>query len=134
MQDMNRLKEICFDKKILYVEDEAHLCEANKEALELFCGNVFIATNGEEGLDIFKENQDINLVLTDITMPKMTGMEMASKIKELNPNVKIIARTSHSEQYLRDEFPEHDYNELLDKVLNKPFDFMDLIEIIEDYI
>jgi CheY-like chemotaxis protein len=132
--DIKELKKLFISKKILYVEDDEYLCEVNKEALELFCDDVFIAKDGEEGLELFKENTDIDLVLTDVTMERMHGLEMAKQIRKINPKVKIIARTSHSMAYLRENFGEYDVKALFDHTLQKPFDFVDLLEIIDKYI
>jgi len=132
--EMLKLRNKFENKKVLYVEDDRELSSSNEEALSLFCPNLYVAYDGTEGLEIYKENPDICLVLTDVTMHNMNGLEMSKKIREINKNVKIIARTSHSEEYLEEEFEEYNYKELFDKVLNKPFDFLDLLEIIDKYI
>jgi len=132
MMDIKNLKNIFENKKILYVEDDEYLCEVNRESLEVFCNNVFIALDGKIGLEIFEKNQDIELILTDVTMEEMDGIEMALKIKEINPNIIIIARTSHSEQYLKDNFPKYNEN-VFNHILQKPFDFVDLFGVLGKY-
>lgn len=61
-------------KNILIVEDEIFAQEILKTILSNFF-NIFIASNGKEGLNVIKNNA-IDLILTDIEMPKMNGIEM----------------------------------------------------------
>ena len=81
---------------ILYVEDDEITQELIKEILLPSCKEVFVASNGEEGLALYKEkNPDI--VLSDIAMPKMNGLEMSEAIKKLNPEQPIALFTAFSE-------------------------------------
>lgn len=74
--------------KILIVEDEASMARAIKDNLVAVGYQVAMASNGEEGLaQIAKE--DYNVVLLDISMPQMDGMEMMKKMREVSAN-KII--------------------------------------------
>lgn len=80
----------------LYVEDDTLLREEMKTFLEVFFHSVETAENGQEGLD--KYNQRINdVVLTDINMPVMDGIEMIQKIHEINPDQKIIAISAYND-------------------------------------
>jgi YesN/AraC family two-component response regulator len=94
MMDLAKLK----DKVVLYVEDdEAIMTSFNRILIKVF-GKVYTASNGEEGLEAFKEHKDeINYVITDIKMPKMDGLTMASKIREINPDMPCILTTAHAE-------------------------------------
>lgn len=81
---------------ILYVEDEETTQELIKEILESSCKEVFVASDGKEGLALYKEkNPDI--VLSDIAMPNMNGLEMSEAIKRLNPSQPIALFTAFSE-------------------------------------
>jgi len=75
-------------KKILIVEDDSFLSEMYSTKLELANFEVFIATNGEEGLDKMKLNKP-DLVLLDLLMPQKNGFEVL-KEKFVNPEIKDI--------------------------------------------
>lgn len=86
---------------ILYVEDEDNLREVISHTLEKICKRVVCAANGEEGLQKFKEDDlGIDVVISDITMPKMNGLDMATEIRKLNENVPIIITSAHSDKDL----------------------------------
>ena len=78
-------KEILKNISILYVEDESDVREFTSKLLSSLLKNVFTAENGQDGLDLYKENiNTIDLIVTDINMPKMNGIAMCEKIRELN--------------------------------------------------
>ncbi|MDB4206359.1 response regulator [Flavobacteriaceae bacterium] len=66
-----------------------------KKEIDLDC-NILHAKNGEEAVEISKNNADIDLILMDLKMPIMDGFEAAKQIKELRPNVPIVAQTAFS--------------------------------------
>ena len=83
---------------ILYAEDELILQEGITETLNLFDINVLCAKNGEEGLSIFKDSsKKIDLILTDIKMPKLDGIGMIKEVRKINKDIPIIITTSHQE-------------------------------------
>src|SRR5574344_1409963 len=91
--DISNLKNIT----VLYVEDEKDLREVTSSILQSFTKNQYIATNGQEGYDLFlKHDSDIDLIISDINMPILNGLEMIKKIKDINKNVPIIVTTSFS--------------------------------------
>ncbi|WP_378954174.1 response regulator [Pelosinus sp. sgz500959] len=77
--------------KVMIVEDDPMVAELNRRYIERIPGFLFcsIASNGDEALDILKKTQ-IDLVLLDIFMPSMNGLELLSKIRELNYSVDVI--------------------------------------------
>jgi YesN/AraC family two-component response regulator len=82
--------------KVLYVEDE----EFHREQLGIFLkrrvGKLYLAENGEDGLNKFKEfNPDI--VITDLKMPEMDGIEMARNIRDIDKNCGIIITSAFSD-------------------------------------
>jgi diguanylate cyclase (GGDEF)-like protein len=81
---------------ILFVEDEPEVRFELKRFLQRYSSDVYVAENGEEGIVLFKKNAP-DIVISDIKMPKMNGIDMAKKIKELSPEQTIIFTTAHSD-------------------------------------
>lgn len=81
---------------ILYVEDEESAREGLKFILHNKVRKIFLAENGQVGLEKYiKYNPDI--VITDIKMPFMDGIEMVKEIKKISPHSKIVYVTAHTE-------------------------------------
>lgn len=90
---------------VLYVEDDKGIREEMEEILEDFFQHVIIAKDGQEGLEKFnsyKEEFQVypDLVLTDIRMPRLDGIEMSQKILSLQPEQIIIIHSAHNESEL----------------------------------
>ena len=81
---------------ILYVEDEKSIQEGFAKTLTRCAKELYIGSDGKEGLELFKKYQ-IDIVVSDIKMPIMSGIDMAKEILEINPNIPIIFTTAHSE-------------------------------------
>ena len=87
---------MAINKKILIVEDSESYRFILSETLRGAGFTVATAKNGEEGLDAIKSDRP-DLVLLDITMPKMDGIAMSQKLKEANLRVPIIFLTNMSD-------------------------------------
>ena len=82
--------------KILYVEDEPKLRERISIVLRMRFEQVFAAANGREGVELFsRERPDI--VVSDIKMPGMDGLEMTMNIREIAPDIPVILSTAFTE-------------------------------------
>ena len=78
-------------KTILVVDDDAAICKLTKVLLEKAGYRVLNASGGEEGLEIFQRHQShIALLLTDVTMPRMSGLELADRVRRLHSQVRIL--------------------------------------------
>lgn len=90
------------NKKILYIDDEEFIREDAVEYLSFYCDNVYDARDGIDGLEKYKKiNPDI--IITDIKMPKLNGIEMIKEIRKSDKNTKIIIATAFLEtSYLID--------------------------------
>ncbi len=82
--------------KILYVEDEESIRKQLAKFLNYFASEVYIAHDGVMGLEYFKKYMP-DIVISDIKMPKMNGIDMVKAIKEISPEQHIIFTTAHSE-------------------------------------
>ena len=113
---------------ILVAEDEKEIAAAIEVYLKNQNYGVFKAYNGEEALEIFKNNE-IHLVLMDIMMPKMDGLEAVMKIREIS-NVPIIFLTAKSEDV--DKILGLDIG--ADDYITKPFNPLELLARINSNI
>jgi len=80
----------------LYVEDNAEARDATLMILEEFFDDIVVACNGEKGFLKFKQN-NIDLIITDINMPKLNGIEMSKKIRQNNPDIPILFFSAYNE-------------------------------------
>ncbi|MFP4486685.1 MAG: response regulator transcription factor [Campylobacterales bacterium] len=95
---IKRLMELGRDISILFVEDDPVVSDAMSKILVKFCSELFVANDGKEGLEIFSENSDrIDLVISDISMPEMNGLDMLKKINDINPKVHAIIVSAHND-------------------------------------
>jgi len=82
--------------KLLFVDDEEMLRKVGETMLSLLGYEVVCASNGEEALDYYRRHQnEIDLVILDLTMPLMDGMTCFSRLKEIDPGVKVLITTGH---------------------------------------
>ncbi|WP_022851158.1 response regulator transcription factor [Limisalsivibrio acetivorans] len=82
---------------VLYVEDDINVRESLLRFLRRRFDNIHYAKDGKEGLAQYMEHKP-DIVITDIQMPMMDGLEMASRIMQDNPEVKIIVTTAFNEE------------------------------------
>ncbi|WP_294966829.1 response regulator transcription factor [Sulfurimonas sp.] len=83
--------------RVLLVEDEENIARLLKGAIGDSFHSFSIAKDGKEGLEMFtKISPDI--VITDINMPRLSGLDMAGELKKLNPNVPVIILSAFSER------------------------------------
>jgi len=90
----NNLKNLT----LLYVEDEAMIRQNAVEYLSRICDNVLEASNGVEALEIYQKNKP-HIIISDIKMPKMNGLDMAEEIRKHDKSTPIIIATAHTETH-----------------------------------
>lgn len=95
--EIHELKALSAGIFLLYVEDNTGLRENIEQLLKKIFPNVLIAEDGAAGYEMFRRHKP-RVVLTDINMPKMTGVEMARKIKADEPDTKIIYITAYDDK------------------------------------
>ena len=104
--------------RILIVDDEEAVVDINRQYLELLGYQVESSQSSLEALDIFERNpMDFDLVITDMTMPKMTGLLLSRRILEVRPDIPIILCTGYSEQVTSDIIADSGISRLLMKPL-----------------
>lgn len=92
MSDLNFLKSL----NILYIEDEENIRKNVTKTLKLLVNNVFELSNSLDALKVF-DKEHIDIILSDISMPNLNGIEFVKKIREKNKNIPIILLTAHTD-------------------------------------
>tara|TARA_B100000579_G_C22836280_1_gene858987 strand:- start:679 stop:1377 length:699 start_codon:yes stop_codon:yes gene_type:complete len=113
--------------KILIVEDDPNLGKILLEYLEAKNYNVSLAIDGEDGFKKFLENQEWDVVLLDVMMPKKDGFSLARDIRKVNQDIPIIFLTAKSQ---KDNIIKA-FNLGADDYLTKPFSIEELIARIK---
>lgn len=126
MEQIKKIQELSQNLKLLYVEDNASTREVMIITLKHVFNDIVVAVDGSHGLEKFKNN-DIDMVITDINMPIMNGLEMSKAIKEINNQIPILIISAHSEiNFFLDSI-----NIGIDGYLLKPIQFKQILNVIE---
>ncbi len=121
-------------ERILFIDDEAILAQMGKSMLERLGYHVTVQTNSIEALETFKKQPDLyDLIITDQTMPGMTGADIARRMMQIRPDIPIILCTGYSSIITEEEaksfgikefalkpFTKSDIAVLIRKVLDRP--------------
>jgi CheY-like chemotaxis protein len=107
---------------VLIVDDENPVLEVSKSMLETLGYQVLIAKSGEEAINVYKKYYDIvDIVLLDIVMHGMDGGEAFDKLKEINPNVKVLLSSGYSEDEYAAEILQKGANDFIQKPFSIEF-------------
>lgn len=111
---------IARDAGILIVDDDDDVREALAETLQEFGYRVVCASSGEEALSVLAGRTDLHMMITDVRMPGMSGLELAEHVRHRHADVKIIIISGYFQpQPVRDRF------------LRKPFHLRELASAVE---
>jgi len=115
--------------KILYVEDDDVVRGELETLLVDFFDKVYVAKDGQEGLNTYLENKnDIDVILTDINMPKLSGIDMVKQIRENSPKIPVFLVTAHSDI----EFLAEAIKLKVQEYLIKPIDVRHLLNVLNE--
>jgi PAS domain S-box-containing protein len=89
---------------ILLAEDEEAIRSFIERALKEFGYNVLVARNGEEAIEIFRQNKEIVLAVLDVVMPRKGGKEAFEEMHKQNPRLKVIFMSGYSANAIHDSF------------------------------
>jgi len=121
MVTIQELKALTSSLKVLYVEDDSAIQKTMDKYLKKFFATVDLANDGEEALMLYEKSK-YDLIITDLSMPKINGIDMIHKIKEVDENQAIIITTAHGESnFLLGAIKSH-----IDGYILKPFDYTEL--------
>ncbi len=123
-------------ERVLFVDDEASITGMIEKMLERLRYRVQTTTSPLDALEMFRSKPDFfDLVLTDMTMPKMTGVELSKKLKEIKPDIPVVICTGHNalideekaksisvEDYVMKPILMRDIAKVIRKVLDKTTD------------
>lgn len=112
--------ELLKELTVLYVEDEDMMRESVVMLLKRRFKDVLVACNGAEALDIFKSNK-VDVIITDLQMPVMDGMELAKHIREIDNTPIVVVSAFNDESH---QVPEANGR------LTKPIKKNDLFDIV----
>ena len=128
MVDLKLLEQLS-NYTVLYAEDDVGLRKNVAEMLELLFKKVFVASDGEEAYALFQEKSP-HIVITDIKMPKLSGIELAKKIRKQDTNIQIIIISAYTEvDYMLDAIDLS-----LMKYIVKPITETKLFEALEKFL
>lgn len=117
------------NETVLVVDDIESVRNFLNDALPMFGYSVICAEDGMDGLKKFRENKDkINVMLLDIVMPKLNGIELFKEINKAEPNIKALFMSGHNEIV-------ESYN-LQNKIkcISKPFDIKTLLREMREVL
>jgi len=114
------------NETVLIIEDEEIVLNLAENILKKYGYNVLKADDGQKGLDTYIENKDsIDLVLLDLTMPEMSGQMVFEEMLRINPDVKVIISTGHT-----DEDARKGILSLAKDFVSKPYKTTDLAQAV----
>jgi len=94
--DIETVLEYTRDLTILYVEDDLDIQEQTKKIFDNLFKSVTIANDGQEALNMYEKN-DFDIIITDVVMPNMNGLELSKNIRDINRNQPIIVISAYNE-------------------------------------
>lgn len=114
------------NSNVLIVDDDISLLEDLNIVLGFFFKKVFVTSDSEEAIEIFKKNS-IDLIFSDYVMPKLDGYQLCKKIREMNNNIPLVIISNHSDR--------EKLLKLIDLKLSgyilKPYEFNDILEVLK---
>jgi len=116
-------------KKILIAEDEILNLKFLESFLNKMGAEILMANNGKQAVELYKQNKDIQLILMDIKMPEIDGIEATRQIRQLDKEkeVVIIAQTAYAMAYQKEKI----LNSGFDDYIEKPINVKKMTELIE---
>ncbi len=115
--------------RVLIVDDNPNMASLLSEMLEVFDYESIRAGDGLEAIEKV-ENEDLSLVITDMRMPKMSGLDLLRKIKQNRPKLPVVVISG----YALDDEGNNLLSEMADGFLNKPFKMSDIESLLKNII
>ncbi|MFO7560296.1 MAG: PAS domain S-box protein [Desulfobacterales bacterium] len=107
-------------ERILFVDDEEAIVNVNKQQLERLGYQVEFTTNPLKALELFRSHPDrYNLIITDMTMPQITGDKLAEKLMKIRPDIPVILCTGYSEKMTQESVKKIGIRKLIEKPIDR---------------
>ena len=123
MKNDDELLNLLSNKKVLYAEDEEGIQKNVIQILELFFNEIIAVNNGQDALDYYYFHKP-DVVILDICMPQLDGIDVVKKIREDNKKVPVLILSAHTEQ----EYLWRAIEQKICKFLTKPFNKESIME------
>jgi DNA-binding response OmpR family regulator len=117
------------EQKILIVEDDPMISDVLRDILVTLGHSVFCTAYGSDAIDL-AGHQTLTLAIIDLELPKMNGLEVADKIRGIQPDIRIIFSTGYSEQ--EDNIDVDD--SAIRGIIRKPFEISDIKAAIDEAV
>lgn len=117
-----------YNISVLFVDDNETIRTLYRRILEKHVNHLYIAENGSHGLELYLKHKP-DLVITDMVMPVMNGLEMVKEIKKIAPEAKFVVMSAYSE---KDSFVESIHLGV-DGYLMKPVEAKKLLSLIDEF-
>ncbi|AXH10566.1 hypothetical protein CP960_08170 [Malaciobacter halophilus] len=124
---LDKIKSELKKLDILIVEDGKDIINIMDRTFKMVVNNIALANDGVEALEHYK-NKKPDLILTDLRMPHMDGVEFVKKLREEDLNTPIIVITAYEEDL------EEEDRKLVNAIFSKPINFIALINKIDELI
>jgi len=112
---------------VLVIDDEAMVRTAAEGLLHKLGCNVMLAEDGKQGLDVYRQHaEQIDMVLLDMTMPKMGGVEVLDQLRQIKSDLPVFVCSGYSNEKIAGQFHKYRPN----GYLNKPFSLSDLTALL----
>ncbi len=125
MNDLKQIVSTMSGLKLLYVEDDAEVRTSTLQILNDFFTDIVVGVDGEDGLEKFYANK-IDIIITDIAMPRMSGLEMLEKIYATNQDVLFLIFSAYNEE----EFFLKSIKLGVEAYFIKPVEFEQFVQIL----
>ena len=121
------LSTLIKEARVLYIEDDVSISNMIRDNLGRLCKKFYLAYDGEEGLKVFKEYQnDIDIIITDLNMPRLNGIDMIHEIRDIDYDIPIIINSAFGDEVML----KRAINLGVDGFVAKPLILQDLIKIM----
>jgi two-component system, cell cycle sensor histidine kinase and response regulator CckA len=116
---------------ILIVEDEQLMLRLVEKVLLQHGYQVLVASDGEEAIEVYRRHKlEIDVVLLDVGLPKLTGWDVLLKMKEENPDVRVVIATGFLEPKMKTEM----FRVTVKHFLDKPYMLDEVVETLQSLI
>lgn len=115
-------------RRVLIVDDNPNMSNLLSDMLEVFDFSSQRAADGEEALSLLNQ-EDFSLLITDLRMPKMTGLELLKAVKDKYPRLPVVVITGYSTEATEQEL----LTAKADGFLNKPFRMNDIESVLRKF-